>query len=497
MNIKYICENTFADLIEYSFKEQIEQDKIDGFLGKIHIQEEVQEEDDFLSRINVSGLNTPSPRSGSSIGSGTYGEVSMIDPFTVKKKMKLYNGSRLNTRNLREVIILSSYKAPFIPDVKNIEYDDNHIYLYESYQGKSLKKLALELSYEERICLVPSLLVQFGRILTWLKIHNLAHMDIKPDNVALSDDGVLSLLDFGLASPVCVNTDGYIGTAVYSDPYCLTHKKVSYEYDMFGAAMTIFGFLNKGHVNQQDHADIPSMGHNSSYQLGRLIRFNHHKYTFESVLGNTHMSEILEKMLYFGPREHKRITPHELYNHPYLAHLRKDFRLTKALVDTQNKLTGKVPDASDKNPEVDFGKHQSLLMLFLEDIEAPFLLSYVWKIFNVIVEELEVSDPKLEILTAIHIAACVFDIDISFKKDFGGVVFTKEEITQNVFDILASFDYQLLPKCNIADWELTRVKNITKDPSVIAEWMFQPMSVFLSSESEKKQIVKKINHTTF
>jgi serine/threonine protein kinase len=450
----------------------------DDFLGNIII--EPTSPTSPFTKMSKPSYKTPPKKSKTFpyfLGSGSYGEVSMIDSTTVKKKMPIFEGSNINTRNLREVILLSSYRAPFIPEVKRVEYSFNFIYLYESYQGKTLKDLAEELTYEERIILVPSLLIQFARILTWLKIHNIAHMDIKPANVTFSDDGILSLIDFGLASPVCVNTNGYCGTHVYGDPFTVKFPKVSYKYDMFGVAMTIFAFLNKGHIEEDEHKKI--IGTDCNEKLYEHLNFKYHEDAFNSVLGNKNMSNLLGEMLWFGDEECFRIKPHTLYNHPSLSHLRRHFPLDKEITNINNHISDKVEFVNDK---CESRFIESCIKYILEESNALFLFSYSYKLFCILQHSMVIDSPVKTAMTCVHIAGAIFDIDMPYKG------FGYWEIHAEIIRCLKSLGYNIFPKSNFADWELIRTKY-----TMITEWFSQSTDTFLMEESKKRVIIRKIN----
>ena len=108
------------------------------------------------------------------ISSGAFGKVyevkipSLIDDdvkitrsLVVKKMEAKYE------ENLREICFLSTYKnVPFVTQIVKTEIDENNmIHMYMENAGLSLRELSEKLSLEERIKIVPNLIIQFARVL--------------------------------------------------------------------------------------------------------------------------------------------------------------------------------------------------------------------------------------------------------------------------------------------------------------------------------------------
>jgi mitosis inhibitor protein kinase SWE1 len=74
-----------------------------------------------------------------------------------------------------------------------------------------------------------------------LDAHNLIHLDLKPDNLFLSDDGGLKIGDFGLCHPAS-EWDADEGDGAYIAPEVLNEKATSAA-DIFSAGLIIFQML--------------------------------------------------------------------------------------------------------------------------------------------------------------------------------------------------------------------------------------------------------------
>jgi serine/threonine protein kinase len=195
-------------------------------------------------------LVTPE-RKVAKIGSGTYGSVYRNSENIVEKK---YNHDNEMLGNYVEVMFLKSFKAPFIPEIKDVTISNIIVTksITMNYCGPTLSDISKKLQYVKRIQLLPKLIVQMARFLIWMKSQNICHMDIKPNNICIADvegDAHLTFIDWGFVGIVCKNSDYYVGTSSFADPKYLENKvKISHEYDTFTCGMTLLSFLTKDSV---------------------------------------------------------------------------------------------------------------------------------------------------------------------------------------------------------------------------------------------------------
>ena len=93
------------------------------------------------------------------IGRGTYGKVFRLNKNTILKQCSLFENNstnykkncdecNLNIRNFKEIIILSSLQAPFIPKIKKIQIKEDKILIEQEYCGKTLKDFIGEVRWE-------------------------------------------------------------------------------------------------------------------------------------------------------------------------------------------------------------------------------------------------------------------------------------------------------------------------------------------------------------
>ncbi|MDB5215582.1 MAG: Serine/threonine protein kinase [Myxococcaceae bacterium] len=165
------------------------------------------------------------------------------------------NDADRRRRFLREARLAASLTHPNIATVHDVgETDDGHIYIaMELVAGHSLRHRL------EKGALGPNAAVRIAKDLTraLVKAHNLGivHRDLKPDNVMVSDELEVKVLDFGLAKPVAtddareepganasvVTEDGrVIGTPGYMAPEQAAGRAVDARTDVFAVGVVLY-----------------------------------------------------------------------------------------------------------------------------------------------------------------------------------------------------------------------------------------------------------------
>ena len=252
------------------------------------------------------------PKTLRKIGYGSYGDVYETGLDTVTKVMD----NKLS--NLVEIFFLKSFENSsndFIPKIKNIKFTKDKIELDMNNCGMNLLNYSKSISYMERLKMIPSLMIQMARFLLWMKSHNIAHMDIKPDNICIHN-GKLTFIDWGFVGPVCCISPCYVGTYNYADPnYLESIKKISYEYDMFSCGITILVFLCKDYLQP---------GYNFREDLNFMLSKIQEDVC--NVVGYNYMA-VLRRMVEL--KERSRITPLQLYYNSALINLQIDYPVLK------------------------------------------------------------------------------------------------------------------------------------------------------------------------
>lgn len=158
-------------------------------------------------------------------------------------------------RFLTEAKILSDINHPNIVLIHNIGLVNHQIpYIeMEFVEGVTVKQL---ISQHQRLPLQVALSTAYfvSQALHYAHIkdytlygkvyHGLVHRDIKPDNVVLRKDGVVKLMDFGVARPseVSLHTVGakIVGTLIYLSPEQLNGTSLDHRSDLFSLGCVLY-----------------------------------------------------------------------------------------------------------------------------------------------------------------------------------------------------------------------------------------------------------------
>ncbi len=159
----------------------------------------------------------------------------------------------------REARTASALNHPNILVVHEIGVDANtHFIVTEFIDGKTLRQILSEESLTIREVLDFS--IQIVNALRTAHEANLVHRDIKPENIMIRADGIVKVLDFGLAKLVAQNPTGFetvsgkqnetakgliMGTVNYMSPEQTEGKKTDQRSDIFSFGIVLYEMLTK------------------------------------------------------------------------------------------------------------------------------------------------------------------------------------------------------------------------------------------------------------
>lgn len=188
------------------------------------------------------------------LGAGAMGVVHRVfDRLTQKtvalKQVEMPTSSlQFGTRGLyqkerhaltHEFRTLAGLRHPNIVSVLDYGFDDSTPFftmeLIENAQ--TLTSYGKNLDYEEKI----RLLIEVLQALSYLHRHHIIHRDLKPDNILVTAEGSVKVMDFGLAADHSMAADKKLaGTVTYMAPERLRGQIASIESDLF--AVGIIGY---------------------------------------------------------------------------------------------------------------------------------------------------------------------------------------------------------------------------------------------------------------
>ena len=279
------------------------------------------------------------------LGKGQFGEVLLVEDDCKKRyAMKLLkrhnkriksNGRGLATNNdsdiiMNEVNIMKSLNHPHIVNLIAFMHDSSsssNVYLVLDYVDTGpvmIVKGLTEFGTPKFICPVEgtvlgesrscSLAAQIFDAMSYLHIHNIAHRDIKMDNILLDLDGNIRIADFGVShsfeavsddhKAICTDT---AGTFSFWSPEILADKDEGYDAfaaDVWATGIVIWCFLF-GELPYHS-LDAESLFESITQGIPKI-----------PLRKSPECEDILSKMLTYDAD--KRITFHELLKHIWIT----------------------------------------------------------------------------------------------------------------------------------------------------------------------------------
>ncbi len=231
--------------------------------GSWHLKVDEQVKNPYKSQ------NLPLPKEGDKIGPnkvlkliGEGGSATVykvwhegLEVVRAVKVLKKYYDKEAKERILTEAKIMSDIHHPNIVEIHNIGYIDQQIPFIEMQfiDGISVKNLIAQntrfpLAVALSVAYFVSQALHYAHVKDYTiygKVYRgLIHRDIKPDNIVISKDGIVKLMDFGIARPseVSLHTVGakIIGTMVYLSPEQLNGKTLDHRSDIFSLGTVLY-----------------------------------------------------------------------------------------------------------------------------------------------------------------------------------------------------------------------------------------------------------------
>ncbi len=188
-------------------------------------------------------------------GSGSFGEVYIARDMQTNylyaaKVMHLDHAfdSELLERFKREAYILQSLNDPHIVRIVDYGNDDNTYFIIMHHiDGQNLKYYITTYGPMEPLRALNYIL-QAAEGLDAAYKRGVVHRDIKPQNILVSNKGVVKIVDFGLSrskdSPTITQSDKFMGTVFYTAPeQVMSGHTADIRSDLYSLAIVLFETL--------------------------------------------------------------------------------------------------------------------------------------------------------------------------------------------------------------------------------------------------------------
>ena len=246
-------------------------DDSSGFMEKAPLEGAISEVIDHRSRGQQPNSSLIGHRVGryevqSLLGSGGMGDVYLAHDATLGRRIALkilpdqftIDEAQVS-RFEREAQAASALNHPNIITIHEIGQDNGHHFIATEYvDGQTLRTRlsAGPVTSDEAIKIAE----QIAHALVAAHSANIIHRDIKPENVMLRPDGLVKLVDFGLAKPLQANTQRsnqisdnglnlqtdptiLLGTLSYLSPEQVRAERVDHRTDLFSLGIVMYEML--------------------------------------------------------------------------------------------------------------------------------------------------------------------------------------------------------------------------------------------------------------
>ena len=218
----------------------------------------------------------------SQLGAGGMGEVYLANDLTLDRPVAIKILPSHFTQNVtqvrrfeREARAVSALNNPNIITIHEVGKEgDLHFIATEFIEGQTLRQRLANGDLPPKVMI--NIAGQIARALAAAHAAGIVHRDIKPENVMVRPDGLVKVLDFGLAKPsdlvptpvtkpsvLSLETDGMLmGTVSYLSPEQVRRQEVDHRTDIFSLGVVLYEMLA---------GERPFQGHNAVEVFDRII----------------------------------------------------------------------------------------------------------------------------------------------------------------------------------------------------------------------------------
>lgn len=182
------------------------------------------------------------------LGQGGMGSVFLAEDATTGERVALKTLALRSAGDPAEALLrfrqefrtMARMRHPHLVEVHDFGQleDGTPFFTMEVVPGKGLDE-ALPMSPEE----AKGILIQLCQALAYIHQQGLVHCDIKPENIRITPEGCLKLMDFGLMSPSGQTGGSIKGTLLYLAPEVARRAKVDARSDLYSVGALAYHLL--------------------------------------------------------------------------------------------------------------------------------------------------------------------------------------------------------------------------------------------------------------
>lgn len=156
-------------------------------------------------------------------------------------------------RFINEAKALATLNHPNVATIFGIESsDENSFIVMEFVEGCNLRKVLIDYrkeseQYNMPIEIILKLIIQITQGLRSAHQKQIVHRDIKPENIMINAEGIVKILDFGLAKMAgmeqLTKTGTTIGTAAYMSPEQATGQPIDQRTDIWSLGVVLYEMI--------------------------------------------------------------------------------------------------------------------------------------------------------------------------------------------------------------------------------------------------------------
>eukprot|EP01112_Ceratiomyxa_fruticulosa_P010024 TRINITY_DN2632_c0_g2_i4.p1 TRINITY_DN2632_c0_g2~~TRINITY_DN2632_c0_g2_i4.p1 ORF type:complete len:475 (+),score=107.85 TRINITY_DN2632_c0_g2_i4:833-2257(+) len=246
------------------------------------------------------------------LGEGSFGIVFKVrkdgNYYAIKKSKNAIWNTIDRNQQLKELGVIKLLGShPNIIKMSDAWEEGGHIYIQtELCENGSLCDLMERTTVPEES--IWRYLNDILQGLSHIHAHNIMHLDIKPENLLLSDDNRVLIADFGISAKTTSSSSSTEGDRLYMAPELL-EDKFSSKADIFSLGITIFEMAT-GY-------SLPPNG-----QLWRDLRQGMISFPEDKAISQELVSLITQMM---HPDPNMRPTAEQLLTHPKIFHIHTPF----------------------------------------------------------------------------------------------------------------------------------------------------------------------------